>query len=30
MENITCCIIEIIVAVCDTPFIYLAVNKVKE
>ena len=28
--TLTCCIIEIIVAVCDTPFIYLAVNKVKE
>lgn len=28
--TLTCCIIEIIVAVCDTPFIYLAVNKKKE
>ena len=28
--TLTCCIIEIIVAVCDTPFIYLAVKKSKE
>ena len=30
MMTLTCCIIEIIVAVCDTPFIYLAVKSKAE
>lgn len=30
MMACTCCIVEIIISILDTPFIYLAVNKVKE
>ena len=30
MMTLTCCIIEIIVAICDTPFIYLAVKSKAE